>query len=154
MTTKTTVVQSGTATRSIQDNRLVTHVPLSIKRRGARKVLVAPTSSRVLPTAMPTGADPPLLIALGRAFYWQRRIDDGEFVDADALAKRLGLDRTVVKETLRFTLLAPDIIRAIVAGAQPRTFTLQQLRRRVPTDWSAQRSEFGFDATVGPRTRS
>lgn len=153
MTTKTTVVQTGEATRSIQDNRLVTHVPLAIKRRGARKVLVAPSATPALPSAAPTYSDPPLVIALGRAFYWQRLIEDGEVADADALAKRDRLDRTVVKETLRFTLLAPDIVRAILAGEQPRTFTLQRLRERVPADWVVQRAEFGFDVTAQPKAK-
>ena len=144
MTTKTVVKQTGDATRLIRDNRLVTHVPLTIKRRGARKVLVAPTGAAALPTTAPTHADPPLVVALGRAFYWQKLIDKGRAADADALAKQLGIDRTVVKETLRFTLLAPDIVRAILAGTQPRTFTLQRLRERVAVDWVEQGVEFGF----------
>lgn len=107
-------------------------------------MLVAPTSAAPLPTTAPTRADPPLVVALGRAFYWQKLIDEGRAVDADELARQLGINRTVVKETLRFTLLAPNIVRAILARKQPRTFTLQRLRERVPMDWVEQGGEFGF----------
>ena len=42
---------------------------------------------------------------------------------------------------LRLTLLAPDIVEAILSGRQPAQMTLAVLMRRFPVLWSAQRSE-------------
>jgi hypothetical protein len=42
---------------------------------------------------------------------------------------------------LRLTLLAPDIVEAILGGRQPAQMTLAVLMRRFPVLWSAQRSE-------------
>jgi predicted transcriptional regulator len=42
---------------------------------------------------------------------------------------------------LRLTLLAPDIVEAILGGRQPAQTTLAVLMRRLPVLWSAQRSE-------------
>lgn len=88
-------------------------------------------------------------MAVGRALYWQRLLDDDVYPDADTLARQCKLDRTVVKETLRFTLLAPDIVQALLAGRQPRTLTLQDLRRHVPGDWREQRERWGFAPSRG-----
>lgn len=92
--------------------------------------------------------DTPLLLALGRAFYWQRLLEEQEYESADALATGLGVERTVVKETLRFTLLAPDVVQAVLEGKQPGTFTLQALKQKVPMDWEEQRRRWGFRLDV------
>jgi hypothetical protein len=42
------------------------------------------------------------------------------------------------------TLLAPDIVEAIVDGRQPRTLELQSLLKPLPSDWGAQRERLGF----------
>ena len=52
-----------------------------------------------------------------------------------------------VAEVLRMTLLAPDIIRAVVEGRQPRHLNLHAVRGRqeeIPLDWEEQRKLFGF----------
>jgi hypothetical protein len=46
-----------------------------------------------------------------------------------------------VGRILRLTLLAPDIVEAILGGRQPAQMTLAVLMRRFPVLWSAQRSE-------------
>ena len=89
-------------------------------------------------------SDTPLIKAVARAFYWQRLLDEDRVADSTELAKREKLDKTFVNETLRFALLAPEIIEAILAGRQPRTLSLQDLRRRVPDDWAEQTQAFGF----------
>ena len=40
------------------------------------------------------------------------------------------------------TLLAPDIVEAILGGRQPAKITLAGLMRRFPVEWKAQRAEF------------
>ncbi len=64
--------------------------------------------------------DLPLIRTMGKAFYWQQMIDTGEVANASELARRLKLEAGWVCKVLRMTRLAPDIIRAILDGRQPR----------------------------------
>ena len=41
---------------------------------------------------------------------------------------------------LRLTLLAPDIVEAILGGRQPAEMTLAGLMRRFPVGWREQRA--------------
>ena len=44
------------------------------------------------------------------------------------------------------SLLAPDIVKAILSGTQPITFTSDTLKRYLPLpiDWNEQRARLGF----------
>jgi hypothetical protein len=116
-----------------------------IKRRHRTKLIVPPVgASTVKATA---SFDLPLIRTLGKAFYWQRMIDTGEVANASELARSLKLEVGWVCEVLRMTRLAPDIIRAILDGRQPRHLNLHAMRGRqgeVPLDWDEQREMFGF----------
>ena len=74
--------------------------------------------------------DLPLIRTLGKAFYWQRMIETGEVANASELARSLKLEVGWVCEVLRMTRLAPDIIRAILDGRQPRHLNLHAMRGR------------------------
>ena len=76
----------------------------------------------------------------------------GEATNATELAGRFKLEPGWVSEVLRLTRLAPDIIRAILEGRQPRQLNLHAVRGRqaeVPLDWDAQRRLFEFIAPRG-----
>lgn len=134
------IEHTGMPRKFVDGDRTVTFVPLVIKRRGVRKLLLPPTDTA---TAMPKPRhDLPLLKALGKAFHWQKLIDLGVVEDAAAIARQERLDRTWVNETLRLTLLAPEIVTAILDGRQPRTLSLQSVRRGVPVDWAEQRTQY------------
>ncbi len=51
----------------------------------------------------------------------------------------------------RVTLLAPDIVEAILAGRQSRTLQLEILREEMPVEWEKQREMFGFPSPVAAR---
>ena len=116
-------------------------VPLAIRKRGGRKVVVSPDGS-VLPTAqrhVATNSDPALLKALGRAFRWKRLLDDGTYASVSDIARAEKLDRTYVGDVLRLTLLAPEIVEAILEGQQEEGVTLPVLIRGVAIEWEMQR---------------
>ena len=128
----------------------MTFVPLVIKRRHSSKLIVPPVGADLV-KAM-SSFDLPLIQTLGKAFYWQRMIDIGEVANASELARRFKLETGWVCEVLRMTRLAPDIIRAILDGRQPRHLNLQAMRGRqaeVPLEWEEQRGMFGFASTGG-----
>ena len=119
-------------------------VPLAIRKRGGRKVVVSPDGS-VLPGAprqMTTTADPSLLTALGRAFRWKRLLDDGTYASVSDLARAEKLDRGYAGSVLRLTLLAPRVVEAIVEGRQAEAATLPALLKPFPVDWPKQVDEW------------
>ena len=58
------------------------------------------------------------------------------------LAEALKLDRSYVGRILRLTLLAPDIIEAILRGAEPSGLSLARLTKEIPMLWEEQRKMF------------
>lgn len=146
------ITTEGTARNYVQDQHRVTSVPLQIRRRQNRKVLTPPAGSG---SALSSGGlDAPMIKTLGKAFYWFRQLDNGKYSTIAELARSQGLEPGWVAEILRMTLLAPDIIEAILAGTQPRHLNLHTLRGRAgldwPRDWQAQRDLLTAPGTTQP----
>jgi hypothetical protein len=119
---------------------ITVRVPMAIRKRGGRKVIVSPDGS-VLPDAArqaTTTADPALLKALARAFRWKRMLEDGRYASVSDIARAEKLDRTYVGDVLRLTLLAPVIVEAIVEGRQPEEMTLPVLMKPFPVVWERE----------------
>ena len=62
-----------------------------------------------------------------------------------AVAEAEKVDRSYASRVLRLTLLAPDIIEAIVAGRQPGGLSLGDLLEPFPVVWEEQRRQFLCD---------
>ncbi|MCL1927017.1 MAG: hypothetical protein FWF95_07805 [Syntrophorhabdaceae bacterium] len=72
-------------------------------------------------------------------------LDSGEYASQEALATKLGVSRPYMIRMIRLTLLAPDIIRAIVEGQEPRGLSIEALATgHYPEDWPGQRAALGF----------
>ena len=125
--------------------RITTFVPFHFKKRGIKKVIVAPEGVSqpiaVTDTPVPTPEqDRPLLKALGRGIYWQQLIDNGTVASGTEIAERECIHRSTVNDLLRLALLAPDIVQAAYEGRLPRAVSLEAiLRAKVPLDWNEQR---------------
>ncbi|HEV7253433.1 MAG TPA: hypothetical protein VGN97_10095 [Mesorhizobium sp.] len=117
-------------------------VPMQFRRRGCRKVVIAPGGTQVQPHWAPQWprVDSTLVRALARAFRWQAMLDGGRFNTVSELAKAEKLDISYVAHTIRLALLAPDLVEAILDGKQPATMQLQPLMRGFPVEWERQRA--------------
>jgi hypothetical protein len=113
-------------------------VPMVIRRRGGRRLVITPDGEPTLAARRPT-IDNTLLTALVKAFYWRRQLDEGAYATISELATANRLNISYVAHVLRLTLLAPDLVEAILDGTQPATMQLQPLMRDMPADWSEQR---------------
>ncbi|TAN71022.1 MAG: DUF4347 domain-containing protein [Magnetospirillum sp.] len=82
--------------------------------------------------------------AVARAFRWRRQLESGRHTSINELAKADKIDRGYVSKVLRLTLLAPDIVEAILAGRQPEGLKLADLLEPFPVDWAEQRDIFGM----------
>jgi hypothetical protein len=129
---------------------ITVRVPLAIRRRGGRTVVITPEGSS-FPGAMPTRtrADPALVKALARAHRWKRLLESGRYGSLAELGAAERIDRSYVGKMLRLTLLAPDIVEAILDGKPSCGLALPALLEAVPSLWDEQRSSIAESAT-GP----
>jgi len=85
-------------------------------------------------------ADTTLVKALARAFRWRRMMETGRYGTIDELAAAEKINSSYVSRLLRLTLLAPDIVEAILDGRQPEGMTLPGLMEPFSVEWGRQRS--------------
>jgi hypothetical protein len=116
---------------------ITVRVPLRIRRRPGRKTVVTPVVDG-LPTHTTTRADPTLLKALARAFRYQRMLDDGRYASISEMAAAEKLDRGYLGRLLQLTLLAPDIVEAIVEGREAEGVNLPTLSKGIALHWERQ----------------
>ena len=109
------------------------HVPFRVVKRGGRKEMQLPAGVSQTPKT-----DSTLVKALARAFRWKRMLESGEFATIGELAEREGIAFTYMARVLRLTLLAPDIVEAILEGKQSSDVTLKGLMEPFPLEWRSQ----------------
>jgi hypothetical protein len=113
------------------------HVPFHVVKRGGRKEMQLPDSAK--PSRR---ADNTLVKALARAFRWKRVLESGEFATIAELAERECIAPSYMTRVLRLTLLAPDIVEAILDGKQAPEVTLAQVLETFPVEWESQNEHF------------
>jgi hypothetical protein len=109
------------------------HVPFRVVKRGGRKEMQLPEGVK-----QPRRTDNKLVKALARAFRWKRMLESGEFATIAELAEREGIAPSYMTRVLRLSLLAPDIVEAILDGKQGPEVTLTRVMEPFPIEWTAQ----------------
>ena len=124
---------------------LTVQIPLRLQKRGGRKLLIAPEGAT---PCVPQWAcvDNPMVKAIARAHRWRRLLESGEYATIREIAHAENINETYVGRVLRLTLLAPEIIEAIVSGRQPAGLQLDDLMTSFPVDWQAQSNALHHDA--------
>ncbi len=117
---------------------LSVRVPFRIRKHGGQKLMVSPDGASA--PARPR-IDSTLVKALARAFRWKRMLESGEFSTIGELAKREAIAPSYLTRVLRLTLLAPDIVEAILDGRQGPEVTLARLLEPFPVEWMKQGHE-------------
>ena len=125
-----------------EDGRTLTvRVPLAHRKRGGRKLVVAPEGGEWAP-ARPR-VDNALVKAIARAHRWRRMLESGEFSTVQELAVAERINPSYLSRTLRLALVAPAVVEAILDGRQPDGLKLNALLTAVPADWPTQRRVSG-----------
>jgi hypothetical protein len=114
-------------------------IPLRVKPRGGRKAMVTPGVLALEPRQ-----DITLIKAVARAFRWRRMLESGRFATINELAAAEKINSSYVSRVLRLTLLAPDIVEAILDGRQPAALQMDALLKPMPLEWAAQRAALGL----------
>ena len=122
------------ATVSADGETITVHIPLTFRKRGGRK-LVMPDGTEWAPRPR---VDNAMVKALARAFRWRKMLDEGVYATLEDLARTKGVATSYVSRVLRLTLLAPEIVEAILDGRQPVELQLDDLLEGFPWEWGRQ----------------
>jgi hypothetical protein len=112
------------------------HVPFRVRKVGGRKLVVLPDGAKA-PATCPR-PDSALIKALARAFRWKRMLESGAFATIGDLAKREGIAPSYMTRVMRMTLLAPEIVQAILDGRQGPEVTLAAVLEPFAVEWEGQ----------------
>ena len=119
------------------DGRTLTvRVPLTLRKRGGRKQVVAPEGATW--GAPRPRVDNTMVKAIARAHRWKRLMESGQFASVTELAEAEKINQSYLCRVLRLTLLAPDIVEAILDGRQPAGLQLDTLLKPFPSVWGKQ----------------
>jgi hypothetical protein len=136
-----TGAQAGKAHISKDGRTAVVSISVSFLQRGGRKQILSPPGTA--PWSPAPRVDGALVKAVVRAHRWRHMLESGEYSSSAELAKAEKVNDSYLSRILRLTLIAPDIIEAILSGRQPGTLQLDDLLRPLPSAWGRQRSELG-----------
>lgn len=116
---------------------LMVHLPISIRRRGSRKLVLAPDGTNVTAAPVHRHIDHAMVKAIARAFRWREMLENGRYSTIREMAIAEKINETYVGRVLRLTLLAPGIVETILDGRRPG-LQLEQLMKKIPVVWEAQ----------------
>lgn len=122
----------------MNDQTVTVTVPFTIRKRGGRKLVITPDGVEAVPVPR-ARVDSALLKALARGFRWRKMLENGDFWTIEEIASAENINPSYVSRVLRMTLLAPDIVEAILAGRQPEGLTMAKAMQPFPIAWPNQR---------------
>lgn len=138
-----TLTVSGQASGVVaSDGSVVLHVPINLRQRSGRRVVVVDGSRCGSSERIRTGATP-LQLALARGHRWLRMLEAGQVSSLREIAQRDRADHSYVAKHLNLALLAPDIVAALLDDALPDGVRLSALLINPPVLWEEQRAALG-----------
>jgi hypothetical protein len=123
-----------------RDEVVRVRVPFSIRKRGGRKLVVVPAGTEAV--AERPHVDNAMVKALARAFRWRKLLETGVYGTIEELAAAEKINPSYVSRILRMTLLAPDIVNAVLNGNYSPALTLSALMKPFPIEWEDQQPFF------------
>ena len=131
---------TGRGATGDQAGTLTVRVPLVFRKHGGRKQVVTPDGATGITSR--ARIDNTMVKAIARAHRWKRMLDDGEYATVQELAVAEKINQSYLCRVLRLTLVAPDIVEAILDGRQPPGLQLDPLLAAFPVEWQLQRVLF------------
>jgi hypothetical protein len=129
-----------TAKQKIMDDSrtVIVRIPISIRRRGGRKLVLAPNGQNLPRAPASRHIDNGIVKAIARAFRWREMLESGKYSTIREIAAAEKINEAYVGRVLRLTLLAPDIVESVLKGQQASRLQLDGLMKRFPIEWEAQ----------------
>jgi hypothetical protein len=126
-------------TTSATAKTLTVRVPLRLQKRGGRKVILTPAGGAAW-APREARVDSALLMAIARAHRWRRMLEVGVYASTTELGDAEKINQSYLCRVLRLTLLAPDIVEAILDGRQSHPLQLRDLMKPFPVEWKRQQA--------------
>ena len=118
------------------EQTLTVRVPFAVRRRGGRKLILAPDGTVTDPGR--SRIDNAMVKAIARAFRWRKLMETGVYGTVEEIAAAEKINASYVSRVLRLTLLAPTIVEDILDGRHPAETTLAALMGVFPVAWEEQ----------------
>ena len=117
-------------------------MPAQLKRTGKELKFVIPGA----PNSVEPDASLVRLLVRAKAIQTEMAATSSAMIEE--ISKRQGVTPSYGARLVRLNYLAPDIVEAILAGAQPADLTANKLMKdtRFPLSWREQRKALGFEA--------
>lgn len=117
---------------------LTVRIPMAFRRQGGRKRIVAPAGAAPW-ASPPPPPDDTIVRALARAHRWRRMLDDGKYATLGEISKAEKVNASYLSRVMRLSLLAPDVVEAILDGGLCDGVQLGDLLEPLPVGWDEQR---------------
>jgi len=130
---------TGPASLAKDGRTLTVRVPFALLKRGGRKLIVAPEGATW--GAPRPRVDSTMVKAIARGFRWRKLLETGVYGTVEEIAAAERINPSYVSRVLRLTLLAPEIVEAVLDGRQPAEMTLAVLMKPFPVEWREQAQE-------------
>ncbi len=131
------------------DGNITVRIPITITRKSGRRFIMTP-QGKELEYQSPKPSNP-MIAAIVKAHHWQEQLETGKVASLKEIAHNEKITDGYVSRVYRLTLLAPDIITAILSGTQPKTLCLLDLLKPFPLIWTEQREMWTLFNTVQDR---
>ncbi len=115
---------------------------IQVQRCGfAMKLFIRGDSARI-----PQEPNTKLLNIIQQGLHWMEQLTSGEAANVGELSKKYRVTNSHITRQIYRAMLAPDIIRSVLSGTHPVTFTSETLKNNVPLplDWHEQKRQLGF----------
>jgi hypothetical protein len=112
-------------------------VPFAVRKHGGSKLILTPDGAPM--PALTPQVDNALVKAIARAFRWQKMLETSRYGTIKEIARAEKINPSYVSRVLRLTLLAPDLVEALMGGRQTSTMSLRDLMKPFPIEWDRQR---------------
>ncbi|GHE05194.1 hypothetical protein U879_03265 [Defluviimonas sp. 20V17] len=118
-----------------EQETLRVHIPLTLRNRGGRPRILPPKEIEV---AMDRGQDARLLRAIGRAWAWRHRLEQGDVNTIADLAREEGISDRYVSRVIRLAWLSPSVLERLVLRREPTVLSIFDLCGVSELPWAEQ----------------
>jgi len=109
-------------------------VPLTIRKRNGRPRVLPPETAEREQIAQ----DHHILRALGRAWAWRRRLENGEATTVHDIAKDEKVTDRFVSRTMRLAYLSPEVLERLAVKQEPPAVSVAALIDATYLPWANQ----------------
>lgn len=110
-------------------------IPLAIRRRNGRPKILPPEN---VANQQVRAQDPHILKALGRAWAWRRKLENGEVATAGELGRLEGVTERFVSRTMRLSFLSPDTLEQLLLARKQPAVSWYDLVSLSSVPWAEQ----------------